>query len=571
MSMTWTKDQQKVIDTRNTNLLVSAAAGSGKTAVLVERILSLITDAEHPVDVDRLLITTFTKAAAGEMRERISRALAERLKEDPGNEWLQRQEALVHRAQITTIHGFCLYVIRNYFHTIGLNPNFRIADEGEMKLLKQDTAKEIIDESHRSGDPAFRKFADSYGSGSRGNGLEELVISLYEYAIASPQPEQWLRNCVSAYEMPEDGTWEDFSGNEAVLEGLRTAAGDVLSVIREAKNVAQMPGGPAAYCEALLSDEQQLTELAECVSVERFRERLEGISWARLPSIRAKVMADADEELCQNVMDLRNRVKEAVKGLGKQYFQISDEEQFTQLRETAENVQVYVQLALAFMERLEEKKRKKNILDFADQEHLALKILTREEDGKLLPSETADVFAEYFEEIMVDEYQDSNLVQEAILESISRSRLGRENRFMVGDVKQSIYRFRQAEPGLFLEKYVHYGEKDGGIRVDLHQNFRSRSTVLEAVNEAFYRIMRPELGGIDYDEEAALKEGASYPEEDHMTAELLLLQKEEWEQLQRECRWTKAEAEAHMIAGKIRYLFREGKVPDEPVAAARLP
>ena len=146
MSMTWTKDQQKVIDTRNTNLLVSAAAGSGKTAVLVERILSLITDAEHPVDVDRLLITTFTKAAAGEMRERISRALTERLKEDPGNEWLQRQEALVHRAQITTIHGFCLYVIRNYFHTIGLNPNFRIADEGEMKLLKQDTAKEIIDE-----------------------------------------------------------------------------------------------------------------------------------------------------------------------------------------------------------------------------------------------------------------------------------------------------------------------------------------------------------------------------------------------------------------------------------------
>ena len=175
MSMTWTKDQQKVIDTRNTNLLVSAAAGSGKTAVLVERILSLITDAEHPVDVDRLLITTFTKAAAGEMRERISRALAERLKEDPGNEWLQRQEALVHRAQITTIHGFCLYVIRNYFHTIGLNPNFRIADEGEMKLLKQDTAKEIIDEAHRSGDPAFRKFADSYGSGSRGNGLEESI------------------------------------------------------------------------------------------------------------------------------------------------------------------------------------------------------------------------------------------------------------------------------------------------------------------------------------------------------------------------------------------------------------
>ena len=563
MTVTWTKDQQKVIDTRNTNMLVSAAAGSGKTAVLVERILSLITDETHPVDVDRLLITTFTKAAAGEMKERISKTLNERLREAPGNEWLQRQEALVHRAQITTIHGFCLYVIRNYFHTIGLNPNFRIADEGEMKLLKQDTAKEIIDEFHRSKDSGFRYFADCYGAGSRGNGLEELVISLYEYAIASPQPERWLQNCASAYEMPEHGTWEDFMGKEAVMQALHTAAADALSAIRKAKETALLPGGPAAYKEALLSDEQQLEELVSCNSVERFRELLEQISWARLPSRRSKAMADAEEELCQQVMDLRNNVKDAVKGLGKQYFQISDEEQFFQLRATAENVRVYVKLTLAFMERLEEKKRKKNILDFADQEHLALRILTREEDGHLVPSETAYVFADYFEEIMVDEYQDSNLVQEAVLESISKSRLGRDNRFMVGDVKQSIYRFRQAEPGLFLEKYARFGREEGGVRVDLHQNFRSRSTVLDSVNEAFFRIMRPELGGIDYDDEAALKAGASYPEEDRMEAELLLLEKEEWEQFQRECRWTKAEAEAHLIAGKIRQLLKEGQVTED--------
>ena len=363
--------------------------------------------------------------------------------------------------------------------------------------------------------------------------------------------------------MPEQGTWEDFAGKEAVLQALCTAAADALSAIRKAKETALLPGGPAAYKEALLSDEQQLEELASCTSVERFRELLEQISWARLPSRRSKAMADAEEELCQQVMDLRNNVKDAVKGLGKQYFQISDEEQFFQLRATAENVRVYVKLTLAFMERLEEKKRKKNILDFADQEHLALRILTREEDGNLVPSETADVFADYFEEIMVDEYQDSNLVQEAVLESISKSRLGRDNRFMVGDVKQSIYRFRQAEPGLFLEKYARFGREEGGIRVDLHQYFRSRRTVLDSVNEAFFRIMRPELGGIDYDEEAALKAGASYPEEDRMEAELLLLKKEEWEQLQRECRWTKAEAEAHLIAGKIRQLLKEGQVTED--------
>ena len=188
MSVAWTEDQKRVIDTRGNNLLVSAAAGSGKTAVLVERILTMITDEAHPVDVDRLLITTFTRAAAGEMKERIGKALLARLEEDPGNEWLQRQEALVSRAQITTIHGFCLYVIRNYFHTIDLNPGFRIADEGEMKLLKQDTVDEILEEAHQEGSPEFVRFAESYGSGNRGNGIGDMILKLYEYAVASPQP-----------------------------------------------------------------------------------------------------------------------------------------------------------------------------------------------------------------------------------------------------------------------------------------------------------------------------------------------------------------------------------------------
>ena len=206
MSMTWTKDQQKVIDTRNTNLLVSAAAGSGKTAVLVERILSLITDAEHPVDVDRLLITTFTKAAAGEMRERISRALAERLKEDPGNEWLQRQEALVHRAQITTIHGFCLYVIRNYFHLIGLDPGYRTADEGELKLLQEDVLKELFEDHYAERKADFTAFVECYAPGKTDEGLKEHVLELYNAAMSNPWPEKWLDSCVENYHLdPEKG------------------------------------------------------------------------------------------------------------------------------------------------------------------------------------------------------------------------------------------------------------------------------------------------------------------------------------------------------------------------------
>ncbi len=563
MSVCWTEDQKKVIDSRNQNLLVSAAAGSGKTAVLVERILTLITDPEHPVDVDRLLITTFTKAAAGEMKERIGKALGERLREDPANEWLQRQEALLSRAQITTIHGFCLYVIRNYFHTIDLNPNFRIADEGEMRLLKQDTAEEILEEAFQEKGEAFLRFAESYGSGNKGNGLEDLILQLYEYAVASPQPERWLLKSAAKYGMPEDAIWSDFAGAEAILKELQTTAGDCLCQIQKARKITARPNGPVLYDEALCSDEEFLQSLADCRSIEAFEEMVSDISWQRLPNRRSKAMRDADEELCDLVMSIRNDVKESIKSLVGQYFSLPGELVMEQMRSTAENVRTYVDLTLRFMERLEEKKRKKNILDFTDQEHLALRILTREVDGELMPSEVADVFADYFAEIMVDEYQDSNLVQEAILNSISGSRKGKDNRFMVGDVKQSIYRFRQAEPGLFLDKYRRYADGVQGVRIDLHQNFRSREEVLHPVNEVFEKIMCQELGGIEYDESAALKLGASYPENDACRAELLTISQEEWEDLRPECSWTKQEAEAHLIASRIRRMLEAEYVTEK--------
>lgn len=562
MSVNWTEDQKKVIDTRDKNLLVSAAAGSGKTAVLVERILTLITDPERRVDVDRLLITTFTKAAAGEMRERIGKALQERLLKEPENEWLQRQEALVARAQITTIHGFCLYVIRNYFHTIGLNPNFRIADEGEMHLLKQDTVNEILEEAYKEKDPAFLRFAESYGSGNRGNGLPELVLQLYEYAIASPQPVRWLNLCASMYELPEGASWSDFAAADALLKEWKTTAGDCLRQIQAARKLARSPSGPLLYEEALKSDADFLLSLTESGSIEEFEELMTQVNWKRLPSRRSKAMADADEELCDRVMEIRNAVKDACKALIRQYFSLPGALVMEQMRQTKENVRIYVELTVRFMERLEEKKRKKNLLDFSDQEHLALRILTREENGELVPSEVADVFVDYFAEIMVDEYQDSNLVQEAILSSICGSRKGCGNRFMVGDVKQSIYRFRQAEPGLFLRKYRLYEDGTEGVRIDLHQNFRSRKEVLAPVNEIFGRIMCPELGGIDYDEAAALKAGASYPENESCSAELLLLSQEEWEELQPESGWTKQEAEARLAASRIRKMLAEEKVTE---------
>lgn len=562
MSVAWTEDQKRVIDTREKNLLVSAAAGSGKTAVLVERILTLITDETHPVDVDRLLITTFTRAAAGEMKERIGKALLARLEEDPGNEWLQRQEALVSRAQITTIHGFCLYVIRNYFHTIDLNPGFRIADEGEMKLLKQDTVDEILEEAHQEGCPEFVRFVESYGSGNRGSGIGDMILKLYEYAVASPQPVRWLQKCTVMYETPENASFRDFVGADVMLGELKTMAGDLKQQIREALVIAKSPGGPLAYEEVLHEDEELADALLGCESIEEYEALVTDVKFKRLPSRRSKAMADAEDGLCDQVMEIRNGVKEALKGIVKQYFSLPGETVMEQMKSTAEHVRVYTDLTLRFLERLTEKKRKKNILDFADQEHLALQILTKEEDGELVPSEAADVFADYFAEIMVDEYQDSNLVQEAILNSICASRKGRENRFMVGDVKQSIYRFRQAEPGLFLEKYSRYETGEEGLRIDLHQNFRSRETVIEPVNEVFRKIMCRELGGIDYDDAVALKAGAVYPQQEDCQAELLLLSWEEWEELRPECSWTKQEAEAHLIAARIRQMLKDGQVTD---------
>jgi len=562
MSVKWTEDQKKVIETKGKNLLVSAAAGSGKTAVLVERILSLITDPENPVDVDRLLITTFTNAAASEMRERIGKALGMRILEEPENEWLQRQESLLNRAQITTIHGFCMYVIRNYFHTIHLNPNFRIADVGELRMLEQDVAEEILEEACQISDPSFIRFADSYGRGNRGSGLEEMILQLYEYAIASPQPVKWLKECAEHYKLPKDACWSDFAGGAAVFSELKMIVSDCQNQIRTAKNLASLPGGPAPYQNALQADEDILQSLLDCKTVEEFEEILLNVSYTRLPSRRSKVMIDVDDELCDQIMQIRNQMKGTLKSLIGQYFEFPSEELFDQMRDTAENAKCYVDLTLRFMERLTEKKRKKNILDFSDQEHLALQILTREVDGELVPSEVAKVFSDYFVEIMVDEYQDSNLVQEAILESISGKQNGKENRFMVGDVKQSIYRFRQADPSLFLEKYYQYKDGIEGVRIDLHQNFRSREEVLGTVNEIFGKIMCQELGGIEYDDSAALKKGASYPENPSSKAELLLLSQEEWKDLHQECHWSKQEAEAHLVAERIRQMLKDEKVTE---------
>lgn len=554
MGVSFTKEQQKVIDTRGCNLLVSAAAGSGKTAVLVERIIKMVSDAANPVDIDRLLVVTFTNAAAAEMRERVSNAIGEKLAKEPENEHLQKQAALLHNAQITTIDSFCLFVIRNHFHTIGLDPGFRIADEGELKLLKNDVMGDVLERCYQEGDAAFLHCMEYFSTGSRDKAVEEAVFKLYDFAMSHPFPEVWLRERKKDYELPglvrmtserqglerldseqqissqpvseqaaESDTEETvgFDGASALMElawmqdlkeQVDLSLQGLIEQIGQCVMLSELPDGPYMYGELLEQEKEQLEGLLAAQNYEERYLRFSMLSFGRLSSKKDASVSPVKREL---VKSIRTGIKEQLQAMQKNYFARSSDEIVRQMAVCGEAVGALVELTLLFQETFARTKREKNILDFDDIEHFALSVLLRRnEDGDVTATETALEYRSHFAEILIDEYQDSNLVQEYLLSAISGEEEGNYNRFMVGDVKQSIYKFRLARPELFMEKYNTYREEDGGkaLRIDLHKNFRSREQVLTSTNAVFAQVMRKELGGIAYDEKAALYPGAVYPD-----------------------------------------------------------
>ena len=544
MSVSYTEEQQKVIDTHGCNLLVSAAAGSGKTAVLVERIVKMVSDAAKPVDIDRLLVVTFTNAAASEMRERVSNAIGEKLAKEPENEHLQKQSALLHNAQITTIDSFCLFVIRNHFHTIGLDPGFRIADEGELKLLKNDVMGDVLEKCYQEGDEAFLHCMEYFSTGSRDRAVEDAVFKLYDFAMSHPFPEAWLQEWKKDYEMPgmsgtapeqtaseqaapeqtaADGTAPENNVDGAALmetawmrdcmEQVDLSLRGLIVQINQCVMMSELPDGPYMYGELLEQEREQLERLLAAQNYEERYLRFSTLSFGRLSAKKDATVSPIKREL---VKSIRTGIKEQLQTMQKHYFARSSEEIVRQMAVCGEAVRALVELTLLFQETFARTKREKNILDFDDIEHFALSILLRRnENGDVEATETALEYRSHFAEILIDEYQDSNLVQEYLLSAISGEAEGHYNRFMVGDVKQSIYKFRLARPELFMEKYNTYRETDGGetLRIDLHKNFRSREQVLTSTNAVFAQVMRKELGGIAYDEKAALYPGASYPEE----------------------------------------------------------
>ena len=621
MPVTFTKEQQETIDARNASILVSAAAGSGKTAVLVERIIQMVKDPVHPVDIDRLLVVTFTSAAAAQMRERISQALSDAVDEHPENAHLTRQLTLIHHAQITTIDSFCLYLIRNHFDEIGLDPDFRVADEGEVRLLKRDVLDEMLEEyfargAESSGEdsatgdgsrPSEAEEGRETGKGSETDGscagsfqeiveyfspqgndkrLEEQLLSLYEFAMSYPWPEEWLQEHQKDYDVPEGGL-DACPWVEELKSYVKMQLSEAAQLLEQALSLCREPDGPYMYLDTLLEDQERVAELSRA---EGFSELYEGFSSLSFGRISAKKDAAVSQEKRERAKELRGTVKDLLTGLKEKYFYASAEAQEERMRACAPFVKELLELTLDFCRRFSEKKRERGILDFHDMEHLALQILICREDGKLSATRTARQLRETYEEIMIDEYQDSNLVQEYLLLSISGEEDGRYNRFMVGDVKQSIYKFRLARPELFMEKFDRYrrletaeepgtAEKSaaqgktaqvGSVcerRIDLKKNFRSRRQVTDSVNEVFSCLMGKDLGGVAYDADAALYPGAVFPDpcgaaQDPYRTEVLLC-------VPGEDGMEEKEREAMAVAGRIRELVGQLPVVDSETKELR--
>lgn len=563
MGFTYTQEQMNVITLRNRNILVSAAAGSGKTTVLVERIISRICDEKDPVDIDRLLVLTFTDAAAGEMRERIQVAIDEQLKINPTNEHMQRQATLIHNAQISTIHSFCLFLLRNHFNDIGLDPGFRVADQGELKLLTEDVLgnllEELLDSDKVSG---FMQMTDRFSNGRDLEGLKKTVLDIYKYSLSYPFPEDWLLERKQDYAVKSVEQLEQSLWGRMLLTMIENNLKECLALTENCLKLCEESGGPYMYQTALESDKELILCAMKCNNLQEYKNFFNSMKFVTLSSKKDSSVILEQRDAVKNIRDI---FKNILKKIRDNFFDYSEIRLFEQMKENSCIINSLVDTVLLFMERLQGEKQEKKLIDFSDMEHFALKILLKKENDSYVPTQAAKDYRNYFEEIMIDEYQDSNLVQEWLLKSVSGEDDGHFNRFMVGDVKQSIYKFRLACPRLFMEKFDSYDKIEGiRQRIDLSKNYRSRKEVIDSVNDVFSKLMAKDLGGVNYDNESALYLGADYSDNgsNHKT-ELLLTLKD------CESRKSNQEQEAETLAHRIKELVGNFDVFDKEIKEYR--
>lgn len=530
----FTPEQQSVIDARNCNILVSAAAGSGKTAVLVERIIQLITsakDGEEPIDIDHLLVVTFTRAAAAQMKDKITAAIAKKLSQNPEDSHLQQQETLIHNAQITTIDSFCQYIIRNNFNDIGLDPSYRVADEGEIKLLEESVMADFLEAKYAEADEEFMYTSEYFSNGAADKELEEQIIRLYRFSTSMPWPVDWLKDRARDYDIDED-TFDDKEWVKEYIESIKVDLKELANNTQRALDICNQPDGPYYYGDLIEAEKEMIETAIKASDYEALRNAVNLISFDRLKTKKDDSVSADKKEMVQSI---RNDVKEAIKKLKTKYLVQDKETIIATSLLAARALRCLSALAIEFKEALDSRKKEKNVIDFSDMEHFALNILVNHdpETRENTPTDVAAQYREYYKEILIDEYQDSNSVQELILSAIAGNTEGTYDRFMVGDVKQSIYKFRLARPEIFMEKLETYDKTSGAPlrRIDLHRNFRSRRRVLDYVNYIFRRIMGPDLGKVAYDLDAMLITGANYPMEpegeDSFVPELILINDED--------------------------------------------
>jgi ATP-dependent helicase/nuclease subunit A len=523
----WTDEQLEAITARDENLLVAAAAGAGKTAVLVERIIRRVMDEANPVDIDRLLVVTFTNAAATEMRERIGDAISKALEASPDSRQLQRQLVLLGKSSITTIHSFCLDVIRNNFQYIDLDPGFRIADETEALLLKMEALDELFEEQYAdgAGNSEFLELLECYGGNRDDLAIQEMVLALYNFVQSDPWPQKWLESRAEYFNLAAGCDFAATEWGKILLSNTAVELAGLSKMIARALAAAEEADGLEPYIPALREDLSALEEAAAaCSNALRSRQGQENGAgcgtWDRITGLLssmefsrfARCGKDVDKQKQEYVKSIREDVKKKLKSLKEDIFYASSVQIAEDLQSIYPLIKCLCRLVSDFSERYLAKKRRKQLLDFNDLEHLCLQILTGGSEDGIKASSVADGYRSRYEEILVDEYQDSNLVQEIIIRSISREEEGKPNVFLVGDVKQSIYRFRQAKPELFLDKYNRYSsEKGSGYRkIKLFKNFRSRREVIDASNYIFKQIMSVAAGELDYTDEEALNPGAVF-------------------------------------------------------------
>ena len=518
--MGWTEEQVRAISEDRCNLLVSAAAGAGKTAVLVERIIRKITNAENPVDIDRLLVVTFTNAAAAEMRERIGAALSRVLEEAEVDgdlkvkKNLQRQLTLLGKSNITTIHSFCLDVIRNNFHTIDLDPAFRIADDTEALLLQLEALEELIESKYEPENCTedFLSLVECYGGSKDDNKLMDLILTIYDFVQSHPWPDIWLTDAIEAFNAAGGMDFGDTKWAEVLMKSISMELSGLQCLLEDTIKTAEREEGLSPYINTLQEDVLRIKAMQSACEGKGgwdalYRE-FDNLEFSRLP----KCGKEADPIIKEEVKGARDDVKGRLNRIKKDLISGSSEELTSDLRRLYPVMNSLGSLVSEFSDKYQDKKKQKNVIDFNDLEHYCLKVLTNRTEGEVLPTQAALGLRELFEEIYIDEYQDSNLTQEVILGMVSREETGEPNIFMVGDVKQSIYRFRQAKPELFIKKLRTYsGDSQSKYRkILLNKNFRSREDIIRAVNFIFSRIMSESLGEIEYTEDEKLNAGAVY-------------------------------------------------------------